>query len=343
MSSFNACLKTLDVPGVGTVNYYSLPALAQATGKDFSRYPYAIKVFIEMMLRMQGHAAYNEDHIHSMAAWSPNTDLQDEFPYMPARVLLQDFTGVPCVVDLAAMRSALKRLGEDPSRIEPQVPVDLVIDHSVQIDEYRGDGSYDINLKREFERNRERYIFLHWGQHAFEKLQVLPPGLGICHQVNMEYLGRCVSLVKDAQGRQIAIPDTCVGTDSHTPMINSMGVVGWGVGGIEAEAAMLGQPMPILTPQVVGCRLTGKIAIGCTPTDLALQITQTLREKGVVGKFVEYFGSGLDNMTVADRAPLANMTPEYGATMGLFPVDAATLDYLRQTGRTDDQIALVET
>ena len=343
MSIADKCLRTLDVPGDKTIHYYSLSALAETLGTDFSTLPYSVKVFLEMMVRMQPHPAYEESHITSMAKWSASSaEAPAEFPYMPSRVLLQDFTGVPCVVDLAAMRGALQRLGKDPAVIEPQVPVDLVIDHSVQIDEYRGATSFDINIEREFERNTERYVFLRWGQQAFDKLQVLPPGLGICHQVNMEYLGHGVGTVEDAEGRTIAIPDTCVGTDSHTPMINSMGVVGWGVGGIEAEAAMLGQPMPMLTPNVIGCRLVGKLAAGCTPTDLALRVTEVLRAKGVVGKFVEYFGPGLDLMTIADRAPLSNMTPEYGATMGIFPIDAATLDYLRSTGRSEAQIAMVE-
>ena len=342
MSDFSNTLKLLDLPGGREIYHYSLPALADELGTDVSKFPYAIKVFIEMMLRMQGHPAYHEAHITKLARWSPEDAAQEEFPYMPSRVLLQDFTGVPCIVDLAAMRNALRSLGADPSRIEPQVPVDLVIDHSVQVDEYRGQTSYQQNLDREFERNRERYLFLRWGQEAFDKVSVLPPGLGICHQVNMEYLASCVATTTDRDGRTVAMPDSCVGTDSHTPMVNSMGVVGWGVGGIEAEAAMLGQPMPILTPKVLGCRLSGKIAAGCTPTDVALYVTQVLREKGVVGSFVEYFGTGLDHMTVADRAPLANMTPEYGATMGLFPIDAATLNYLSNTGRTDEHIALVE-
>ena len=342
MSAFDTCLKRLDGVGSRDLYYFSLPALGAQLGIDTARLPYAVQVFLEMMLRLQGHPAYNEGHIRAMAGWKPGSEQSDEFPFLPSRVLLQDFTGVPCIVDLAAMRSALQRLGKDPSRIEPQVAVDLVIDHSVQIDEYRGAGAFAENLKQEFDRNRERYVFLRWGWQAFKKVTVLPPGLGICHQVNMEYIGRCVATGKDAQGREVAYPDSCVGTDSHTPMINSMGVVGWGVGGIEAEAAMLGQPMPMLTPQVIGCRIIGKLAVGCTPTDTALFVTQSLRAKGVVEKFVEFFGPGLDHMTVADRAPLANMTPEYGATMGLFPIDAATLDYLRQTGRPEEQIALVE-
>jgi len=342
LSEFDSCLKPLPGSGSTPLHFYSLPALGAQLGVDTARLPYAVQVFLEMMMRQQGHPAYQPSHVRAMAAWSPQAPAA-EFPFLPSRVLLQDFTGVPCIVDLAAMRSALQRLGLDPARIEPQVPVDLVIDHSVQIDAYGSGDAFRQNLQHEFERNTERYLFLRWGQQAFKKVTVLPPGLGICHQVNMEYIGRCVATGTDTKGRTVAFPDSCVGTDSHTPMINSMGVVGWGVGGIEAEAAMLGQPMPMLTPQVIGCRLHGRLPAGCTPTDAALAVTQTLRAKGVVEKFVEFFGPGLDAMTVADRAPLANMAPEYGATMGLFPIDAATLDYLRQTGRSAEQVALVET
>ncbi len=341
LSQFDACVQRLEWSGP-EVYYHSLPALGAALGVDLARLPFTVQVFVEMAARLQGHPAYQPEHVRALAAWQPKAGVPRDFPFLPSRVLLQDFTGVPCVVDLAAMRGALQRLGRDAARIEPQVPVDLVIDHSVQIDEYRGAGAFAHNLELEFERNRERYLFLRWGQQAFQKLTVLPPGLGICHQVNMEYLARGVATAVDARGRTIAYPDSCVGTDSHTPMVNSMGVVGWGVGGIEAEAAMLGQPMPMLTPRVIGCRLRGRLPVGCTPTDLALVVTQTLRAKGVVEQFVEFFGDGLDAMTVADRAPLANMTPEYGATMGLFPIDRATLDYLRQTGRSEEQIALVE-
>ncbi len=323
------------------IHYFSLPALADSLSTNFGRMPFSVKVMLELMLRMQDHAAYDETHVVSLAGWKPGSRQRDEYPYLPSRVLLQDFTGVPCLVDLAAMRHALRRLGADPSIIEPRVPVNLVIDHSVQIDEYLPPTSFDANLRREFERNRERYAFLHWGQNAFAKLEVLPPGLGICHQVNMEYLASCVTTERDAEGRLVAKPDTLVGTDSHTTMINSMGIVGWGVGGIEAEAAMLGQPIPVLTPRVIGCRLVGRLAAGCTPTDAALHLTQTLREAGVVGSFVEYFGSGLDHLTVADRAPLANMAPEYGATMGLFPIDEMTLRYLGDTGRSDRHVELV--
>ena len=342
MSAFANSLRSLDLSTGKTIHYYSLRYLEEQGLVDLAKLPMSVKILLESLLRMQAHAAYTEEHVTNLCRWGSTAAGQAEFPYMPARVLLQDFTGVPCVVDLAALRSALQRSGGHPSSIEPQIPVDLIIDHSVQVDEYRGAASFDINLNREFERNRERYIFLRWGQGAFGKLRVLPPGLGICHQVNMEYLASCVASAEDSEGRTVAFPDTLVSTDSHTSMINSMGVLGWGVGGIEAEAAMLGQPIPILTPKVVGCRLVGKIATGCTPTDLALKVTEVLREKGVVGQFVEYFGSGLDHMTVSDRAPVANMAPEYGATMGLFPIDRATCDYLRMTGREEEQIELVE-
>jgi aconitate hydratase len=325
-----------------TVHYYSLRALEERGLVSLARLPMSIKILLESLLRMQGHPAYTEAQIAAFCRWSPRAELADEFPFMPTRVLFQDFTGVPCVVDLAAMRAQLARMGHDPALIEPQIPVDLVIDHSVQIDEYRGAGSFDINLNLEFERNHERYVFLRWGQGAFKKLTVLPPGLGICHQVNMEYLASCVGTRPDAEGRLIAFPDSLVGTDSHTTMINAMGVLGWGVGGIEAEAAMLGQPIPLLTPKVVGCRLVGRLPAGCMPTDVALEATRVLRAKGVVEQFVEYFGPGLDHLTVADRAPIANMSPEYGATMGLFPIDRHTLDYLRMTGRPEEQVELVE-
>jgi len=342
MNNFSDTLKSMTLSTGKEVHYHSLKTLEEKGLVQLSKLPMSVKILLESLVRMQPHEAYEDVHVTKFCGWDPNETDPEEFPYMPSRVLLQDFTGVPCVVDLAALRSALKAQGFDPAEIEPQIPVDLVIDHSVQVDEYRGAPSFEKNLTKEFERNRERYIFLRWGQGAFEKLSVLPPGLGICHQVNMEYLASCVGTSTDAEGRTIAFPDTLVGTDSHTTMINSMGVLGWGVGGIEAEAAMLGQPIPILTPKVVGCRLVGKLAPGCTPTDVALQVTETLRAHGVVGKFVEYFGPGLDTMTLSDRAPVANMAPEYGATMGLFPIDQATCDYLRMTGRSEEQIELVE-
>ncbi len=345
MNSGASTLRDFTLSSGRVIHFYSLAVLEQQAGIDLQLLPYSVKILLESLLRNQSHPAYTPEQIENLVKWSPSADSDEagEFPYLPSRVLLQDFTGVPCVVDLAALRAALARAGQDPAKIEPEIPVDLVIDHSVQIDEYRGQDAFQLNLDKEFERNHERYVFLRWGQGAFKKLSVLPPGLGICHQVNMEYLASCVGCNKDADGRDVAFPDTLVGTDSHTVMINSMGVMGWGVGGIEAEAAMLGQPIPILTPKVVGCKLTGALPDTCTPTDIALKATQVLREKGVVGSFVEYFGEGLDSMTVADRAPIANMAPEYGATMGFFPVDAATIDYLRLTGRTDEQLELVET
>lgn len=342
MNPFHDTLRELHLSTGKCVHYYSLPVLEAQKGVAISRMPFSVKILLESLLRLQSHPAYTPGQVDGLLKWQPDAQADEEFPYLPSRVLLQDFTGVPCVVDLAALRAALKRAGHDAAKIEPQIQVDLVIDHSVQIDEFRGPEAFDRNLEKEFERNHERYVFLRWGQGAFQKLSVLPPGLGICHQVNMEYLASCVGLETDAEGRQVAYPDTLVGTDSHTVMINAMGVLGWGVGGIEAEAAMLGQPIPILTPRVVGCRLTGKLPDACTPTDIALKATQVLRAKGVVGAFVEYFGEGLDCMTVADRAPIANMAPEYGATMGFFPIDSATTDYLRLTGRSDEQVELVE-
>ena len=342
MNPFNDTLETLKLSSGREIHYYSLSALEKSRNLSLARLPFSVKILLESLVRMQSHPAYTPDQVETLLKWTPQADPNEEFPYMPSRVLLQDFTGVPCVVDLAALRAALKRAGHDAANIEPQIQVDLVIDHSVQIDEFRGVNAFDKNLEKEFERNHERYVFLRWGQGAFKKLSVLPPGLGICHQVNMEYLASCVGTETDAEGRTVAFPDTLVGTDSHTVMINAMGVLGWGVGGIEAEAAMLGQPIPILTPKVVGCRLVGKLPDACTPTDIALKATQVLRAKGVVGSFVEYFGEGLDSMTVADRAPIANMAPEYGATMGFFPIDSATTDYLRLTGRPEEQVELVE-
>jgi len=340
MGSFDFTRRKLALRGGGSVSFYSLPALAEQGFGGVGRFPFSLKVMMEQMVRMQGHPAFEEAHALSLAAWTPSGERR-ELPYMPARVLLQDFTGVPCVVDLAALRSAARRAGRSPALIEPSIPVDLVVDHSVQLDESGCAGALQANLDLEFKRNRERYTFLRWGQNAFRTLHVLPPGLGICHQINMELLGHCV-MVSGRGDAALAHPDTLVGTDSHTPMINSMGILGWGVGGIEAEAAMLGQPIPILTPQVTGVRLTGSLQPGATATDVALTLVSLLREKGVVGHFVEYFGPGVDAMTLADRAPLANMAPEYGATMGFFPVDGATLDYLRMTGRSAEQIDLVE-
>jgi len=341
LARFDSTRKTLALAGGDKVDYFSLAAL-EGEGLEVSRLPFSLKVILESLLRLQDRPAGSEEQVFSFARWTPDLEERREYSWMPSRVLLQDFTGVPCVVDLAALRSALARAGGDPGKIEPEIPVDLVIDHSVQVDAAGSPEAMQINLKKEFERNRERYVFLRWGQAAFEKLRVLPPGLGICHQVNMEYLATCVTAREDGNGRMIAFPDTCIGTDSHTTTINSMGVVGWGVGGIEAEAAMLGQPIPILTPKVIGVRLTGELSAGATPTDLALTVTQRLRARGVVGCFIEYFGPGLESLSLADRAPVANMAPEYGATMGFFPVDDATLRYLRETGRSAAQVDVVE-
>ena len=337
MSDFDYARKTLTLSGGTSVSYYSLAALEEAGLGDLSRVPKSVKILLESLVRMQGHPAYTPEQVQALASWTPTVEKQ-ELPYMPARVLLQDFTGVPCVVDLAALRSAMERAGKPADRIEPLIPVDLVIDHSVQLDDAGNAASFKLNVDREFERNEERYKFLKWGQQAFDKLRVLPPGLGICHQINMEYLAGCVMLGEDG----VAYPDTLVGTDSHTTTINCMGVLGWGVGGIEAEAAMLGQPIPILTPEVVGFKLTGALRPGVTATDLALTVTKMLRELGVVGKFVEFYGEGAANLSLADRCPVANMGPEYGATMGFFAIDEKTIEYLKETGRTDEQCELVE-
>ena len=341
MTSFDFAVKTLTLGTGELFHYYSLAELEKAGFGDIGRLPYCVKVLIESIVRHQAHPAFREEHVRSLAGWTPAAAKTD-YPYMPTRILLQDFTGVPCVADLAALRSAMVRAGKDPGKIEPQIPVDLVIDHSVQLDEAGTADALDTNLQKEFERNQERYAFLRWGQGAFKKLRIVPPGLGICHQINLEYLAQCVMTRKDERGRTFAFPDTLVGTDSHTTMINGLGVLGWGVGGIEAEAAMLGQPIPVLTPVVVGVRLTGRLHEGVTATDLALTVTQLLRKKGVVEQFVEYFGPGLDHLTLADRATVANMAPEYGATTGLFPIDAETIRYLRETGRAEPGVELVE-
>jgi aconitate hydratase len=318
-----------------TYKIYRLDSLKEH-GK-FEKMPFSIKVLLESVLRnIDGRVVKEEDAV-KLAGYNAKNVGEVEIPYMPARVLLQDFTGVPAVVDLAALRSAMKRLGGDPKKINPLVPVDLVIDHSVQVDAYASDDALRINMDKEFERNRERYEFLRWGQKAFDNFRVVPPATGICHQVNLEFLAKCV-LVRDG----VAFPDTLVGTDSHTVMINGLGVAGWGVGGIEAEAVMLGQPIYMLTPEVIGFKMTGKLSEGVTGTDLVLTVTKMLREKGVVGKFVEYCGSALDDLPVPAKAMIANMAPEYGATMGFFPVDKAALEYLRFTGRTEEEVDLVE-
>ena len=326
--------------GKSSYTIYRLPALT-ARGFNLSRLPFSLKILLENLLRREDGVTVTASDIEFLAKWDAKAEPSREIAYMPARVLMQDFTGVPAVVDLAAMRDAIKTLGGDPERVNPLVPAELVIDHSVQVDEYGTTGAYGANSLLEFSRNRERYAFLKWGQTAFRNFSAVPPGMGICHQVNLEYLARVV-FTSEIDGEQVAYPDTVVGTDSHTTMINGLGVLGWGVGGIEAEAAMLGQPVSMLVPQVVGYKLTGKLREGATATDLVLTVTQALRKLGVVGKFVEFYGPGIAALPLADRATISNMAPEYGATCGIFPVDAETLRYLRLTGRSEEQIALVE-
>ena len=333
---------TLTVAGQ-TVSYYSIAAAEKAGLGDFSRLPAALKVVLENMLRFEDGKTVTTDDIKAFSDWADNGGKANrELAYRPARVLMQDFTGVPAVVDLAAMRDGIVALGGDAQQINPLNPVDLVIDHSVMIDEFGNPRAFQMNVDREYERNMERYQFLKWGQGAFNNFRVVPPGTGICHQVNLEYLAQTVWTDEDQNGETVAYPDTLVGTDSHTTMINGVAVLGWGVGGIEAEAAMLGQPISMLIPEVVGFELTGKMVEGTTGTDLVLKVVEMLREKGVVGKFVEFYGSGLDHLPLADRATIANMAPEYGATCGFFPIDDETLRYLELTGRDKDRIALVE-
>jgi len=326
----------------GPVVIYRLGRLAELALADLDLLPYAIRVWLEGLLRQVTGREITEEHVRRLAAWDAASPGSAELPFKPARVVLQDFTGVPAVVDLAALRSAMHRLGGDPDRINPQVPVDLVIDHSVQVDMFGSNAALYYNAEREFERNRERYEFLHWAQNAFENFRVVPPATGIVHQVNLEYLATVVARRQELDGGWVAYPDTLVGTDSHTTMINGLGVMGWGVGGIEAEAAMLGEPTTMLPPEVVGFEMVGELPEGATATDLVLTATQMLRQKGVVGKFVEYFGPGVSRLSLPDRATLANMSPEYGATMGFFPVDKETLRYLRHTGRPADLVDLVE-
>ncbi|QOJ00534.1 MAG: aconitate hydratase AcnA [Phycisphaeraceae bacterium] len=330
--------QTLKTPH-GTYTYFSLAALNKVGTVD--RLPYSIKVLLESMLRNLDGFVVTADDVAGLANWNAKAPVKEEIPFMPGRVVLQDFTGVPCVVDLAAMRDAMKSLGGDPNLINPLVKCDLVIDHSVQVDAFGSAQALTINAGKEFERNNERYEFLKWGQQSLNNFTCVPPATGIVHQVNLEYLAPAV-LTKQVAGEAVAYPDSCVGTDSHTTMINGLGVVGWGVGGIEAEAVMLGQPIYMLAPEVIGFRLKGKLPEGTTATDLVLTVTQMLRKKGVVDKFVEFFGEGLASMSVPDRATIANMAPEYGATVGFFPVDQATLDYLRFTGRDEKTVALVE-
>ena len=331
--------KSLNV-GDLAYDYFSLGA-AEAELGEVSRLPYSLKVLLENLLRWEDGRSVTTEHLRAMTRWVQDRKSDQEIAYRPARVLMQDFTGVPAVVDLAAMRDAMVELGGDPKKINPLVPVDLVIDHSVQVDAFASKDAFARNVEREYERNGERYAFLRWGSEAFDNFRVVPPGTGICHQVNLEYLGQVVWTAKDGN-TEIAYPDTLVGTDSHTTMINGLGVLGWGVGGIEAEAAMLGQPISMVIPEVVGFKLTGRLPAGATATDLVLTVTQMLRKKGVVGKFVEFFGAGLDNLALADRATIGNMAPEYGATCGIFPVDQVTLDYLQLTGRDPNRVALVE-
>ncbi|MDF2628726.1 MAG: aconitase [Symbiobacteriaceae bacterium] len=327
--------------GAGKAVIYRLSKLQEAGLVQIDKLPFSIRVLLENLLRNCDGFLVTEEDVQTLAAWAPGTLPTKEIPFIPSRVVLQDFTGVPVVADLAAMRNAVVKLGGKADQINPLVPVDLVIDHSVQVDAFGDPTAYQYNVDREYERNNERYVFLKWAQKAFQNFRAVPPGMGIVHQVNLEFLSPCVAL-REVNGEQVALPDTVVGTDSHTTMINGLGVLGWGVGGIEAEAAMLGQPSYMLVPEVIGFKLTGKLPEGATATDLVLTVTQMLRKKGVVEKFVEFYGPGLSQLSLADRATIANMAPEYGATCGFFPVDEITLDFLRQTGRSDEQVKLVE-
>ena len=338
MADSFATQATFEVNGK-TYTYASLPKLGERF--DIARLPFSMKILLENLLRNEDGVSVQPRHIEAVAKWDPKADPDTEIAFMPARVVLQDFTGVPCVVDLAAMRDAVVKLGGRPEQINPQIPSELVIDHSVQVDAFGRTEALDINGRIEFERNRERYGFLRWGQNAFQDFKVVPPNTGIVHQVNLEHLARVV-FEREINGTLWALPDTVFGTDSHTTMINGIGVLGWGVGGIEAEAAMLGQPSSMLIPQVVGFKLTGKLPEGATATDLVLTVTEMLRKHGVVGKFVEFFGDGLQHLPLADRATIGNMSPEYGATCGIFPIDAEAINYLRLSGRSEEQIALVE-
>ena len=327
--------------GTDTLEYYSLPALERAGFPAVARLPYSLKILLENLLRREDGRFVTADDVRALATWDVTAARQKEIAFMPARVLLQDFTGVPCVVDLAAMRDGIVALGGDPQKVNPLQPVELVIDHSVQVDYFGTADALQLNTELEYHRNRERYTFLRWGQTAFDNFRVVPPETGIVHQVNIEYLARVVCR-EERNGRVLAFPDTVFGTDSHTTMVNGLGVVGWGVGGIEAEAAMLGQPSSMLIPAVLGYRLAGALPEGTTATDLVLTITEALRKKGVVGKFVEFYGPGLKHLTIADRVTLGNMCPEYGATVAIFPIDDMTLDYLSLTARDERQVALVE-
>src|SRR5665213_40266 len=347
LDSFRCC-KTLQAGGK-TYAYYSLPAAEKNGLKGLSRLPFSMKVLLENLLRNEDGRTVTKDDIKAVAEWMKTKTSNHEIAFRPARVLLQDFTGVPCVVDLAAMRDAMEALGGDPKKINPQVPVDLVIDHSVAVTFFGNNGAFKKNVEEEYRQNQERYKFLKWAQRSFDNFNVVPPGTGICHQVNLEYLSRVVWSKKDkvkVDGKpatmDLAYPDTVVGTDSHTTMVNGLSVLGWGVGGIEAEAAMLGQPLSMTLPEVIGFKMSGKLKEGVTATDLVLTVTQMLRARGVVGKFVEFFGAGLTHLTIADRATLGNMSPEYGATCGFSPIDDDTIRFLKDTSRPPDVIKLVE-
>src|SRR5579871_6150611 len=342
------CQKTLKVGGK-TYVYYSLPAAEKNGLKGISKLPYSMKVLLENLLRNEDGRSVKKDDIAAVAKWLKKRKLEHESAFRPARVLMQDFTGVPAVVYVAAMRNAMQKLGGDAEKINPLVPVDLVIDHSVIVNFFGDNKAFAKNVVEEYKQNQERYEFLKWGQKAFSNFSVVPPGTGICHQVNLEYLAQTVwtrkeklTVGKKTGTFEVAYPDSLVGTDSHTTMVNGLAVLGWGVGGIEAEACMLGQPLSMLLPEVVGFKLKGELKEGVTATDLVLTVTQMLRKQGVVGKFVEFFGPGLDTLSVADKATIGNMAPEYGATCGFFPVDAATIDYLKTSGRKSDRVALVK-
>jgi len=323
-------------------HYYRLAALEEAGVAKVSRLPYSIKVLLESVLRQMDGRVIKKEHVEDLAKWATDEVTNGEVPFKPSRVILQDFTGVPAVVDLASLRKAMSDIGGDAEKINPEIPVDLVIDHSVQVDTYGSPEALQVNMDYEFERNAERYEFLSWAHKAFDNYRAVPPATGIVHQVNLEYLANVVHAIETPNGDFEAYPDTLVGTDSHTTMINGVGVLGWGVGGIEAEAGMLGQPSYFPIPEVVGVKFTGQLPNGATATDLALKVTQVLRSHGVVGKFVEFYGPGVATLPLADRATIANMAPEYGATCGFFPVDSETLNYLRLTGRPEEQILLVE-
>ena len=335
----SSLISSLNVPGMGKINYFSLTKL-EAMGFNISKLPFSIRIVLESIVRNAGNNEITEEDVKALAQWNPKTQSEREIPFKVSRILMQDFTGVPAVVDLAAMRDYVSKMGYGPEIIQPTIPVDLVIDHSVQVDAFNVVQALDINQEKEISRNRERYQLLKWASKSFDRFRVLPPSAGICHQVNLEYLATCVSIVK-INGEPYAIPDTLVGTDSHTTMINGLGVVGFGVGGIEAEAALLDQPIGLATPRVLGVRLTGKLKSGVTATDFALTLTRKLREKGVVGMFVEFFGPGLDSLSLPDRATLSNMCPEYGATIAIFPIDNETLRYMEMTGRKKEQIDLI--